>query len=425
MGIQLAAGVVLAAASAFGTHGDGRLADLIREALHNNTRIEQDFARYQAGLHRVQQAGALPDPEIAFTQHARAIETRVGSQQRMLSIAQRIPGVGKRRMEAELSAVQAAGLGARYEAQRADIVRQVKTTYFALAYLDRSIEVTIEDQRLLEHFELLARNRYAQGLGLQADVVRLQAQITQALSRREELARERIDLETALNAIRGAPPDTPIEAVQLPERPNVQTDPEALLGIARNRRPEFEAAFLEIEGREKGVHLAQRQFRPDFSFGLRWGNVRARGADASGIPVHQNGKDTYAVTVGLTLPLFRRKYNAGTREAVELLGSARAGLEDVSRTIGAEIRSTTYRIESIARQIDLYRDALLPQARQALVSAEAAYSTGSLEVTGLLDVARTVVDVRLGLSRLQADYLIALADLERASGSPVEEEDPA
>ena len=43
-------------------------------------------------------------------------------------------------------------------------------------------------------------------------------------------------------------------------------------------------------------------------------------------------------------------------------------------------------------------------------------------MTGLLDIQRTLLDAQLGLARLQADYLKAVADLERAIGAAVPEE---
>ena len=91
----------------------------------------------------------------------------------------------------------------------------------------------------------------------------------------------------------------------------------------------------------------------------------------------------------------------------------------------AEVRSTSFRIETIADQIDLYRRALVPQAKQALRAPEAAYSNGPVEVTGLLDIQRMLLDVQLGLARLQSDDLKAVADLERAIGAPVPEEVPS
>ena len=177
-----------------------------------------------------------------------------------------------------------------------------------------------------------------------------------------------------------------------------------------------------IEENEKLVHLARIRHRPDLTLGLAWGNIRARGAQTAGSPIPGDGKDSYAVSVGVTLPLFRRKYDAGIREAAERLHAARLAYRDSTSMMDAEIRSLSFRIENTESQIRLFESTLLPQAEQALESTLAAYATGAIEVTGLLDIQRTLLDVQLGLARLQADYLKAVADLERAIGAAVPEE---
>jgi outer membrane protein TolC len=87
----------------------------------------------------------------------------------------------------------------------------------------------------------------------------------------------------------------------------------------------------------------------------------------------------------------------------------------------ASIRAIGFRIETAERQILLFENTLLPQAEQALRSTEAAYSTGSLGILDLLDSERVLLDVRLGLAKLNSDYMIALAEMERAVGTPLQE----
>ena len=86
------------------------------------------------------------------------------------------------------------------------------------------------------------------------------------------------------------------------------------------------------------------------------------------------------------------------------------------------IRSIGLRLTMVEEQIALFEKALLPQAEQALRSAEEAYSTGAAGVLDLLDSEEVLLDVRLGLARLKTDYMKALADMERAIGSPFPEQ---
>ena len=425
MFIHLACGVILAAATLSGpyaTHGDERLKTLIKDALEANPRVLQAFADYQAARHRGPQEAGLPDPTVSFTQFARTVETRVGPQQRMLSVSQGIPALGKRAAKSQLASKSAEVQDEVYSAARAEIVLRVKHAYYDLGYLDRALAKTREDEALLGHFEEIARRRYAQGFGLQADSLRLQAQIMRAVHRRQQLLGQRVDLEASLNALRDVPADAELGEVFLPPLPDLNLERESLAGIGRRSRSEVRAALRRIEETEKLVHLARIRHRPDLTLGLAWGNVRARGAPLAGMRIPGDGKDSYAVSVGVSLPLFRRKYDAGIMEATERLSAARLAYRDSVSEMEAEIRSLSFRIENIARQIRLFESTLLPQAEQALESTLVAYASGTIEVTGLLDIQRTLLDVRLGLVRLQADYLKAVADLERVIGAAVPEE---
>ena len=127
----------------------------------------------------------------------------------------------------------------------------------------------------------------------------------------------------------------------------------------------------------------------------------------------------------MSLPLRRGKYDAGVRAAVESATAAREAYRASANVMESEIRSLSFRLQTILRQIQLFNGTLLPQAEQAFDATREAYSNGGLGVISLLDVQRMLLDVRLGLARLRTDYLNALADLERAIGATVPEKDPA
>lgn len=422
MFVHLVAGMALAATTASGTystHGDKRLEELIEEALQNNPRVLRAFSDYQASRHRVPQATSLPDPTVSFTQFARSIETRVGSQQRMVGISQTIPGLGKRTAGGQLAS-KVAGISDRlYDGVRSDVVLRVKQAYYDLGFLDRALAANRLYEELLDHFEEIARRRYAEGVGLQRDGLRLQAEITRALQQGHQLRSQRVRLEAILNALRDAPADTPIAEVSLADLPQLELEVQSLLEIGRHERPEIRAAFLSIEEAEKMLHLARIRHRPDFNVGLTWGNIRAYGVRMADLPVPGDGKDSYGVSVGLTLPVFRGKYDAGVREAAERLNAARFAYRESATAMESDVRSIAFRIETIGSQLRLHERTLVPQVEQAFESTLDAYSNGAAEVTGLLEIQRLLLDVQLGAARLRADYLKAAADLERVIGSAV------
>ncbi len=407
-----------AVAQSYSTLDDSQLAALIDEALQRNPQVREAFSDYQASLQRVPQATALPDPLLGVTQYARTPETRVGPQTTVLSLQQRLPWFGKLSDQGNIAAKHAAVQDEMYQARRAEIVRQVKLAYYDLGYVDRALAVADEEEQLLDSYETMAEARYSQGVGIQQAAVKLQAEITRVLSRKQELRRQRVDAEAVINTLRDRPAETPIPPVTLPKRPEAKIDHGALLEIGRDNRPEVKAAFLEIERNEKSIQLAERQHYPDFTIGASWGNVLGRRDPAGRMtPPPDNGKDVYSVTVGVNIPIFRAKYDAGVQEATERFSASKEAYRSSVNSVALSVRSVGFRLQTIAEQIDLFERALLPQADQALRSTETAYSTGTTGVLDLLDGERMLLDVRLGLARLESDYMKGLAEMERAIGS--------
>ncbi len=420
--VALALVASLGLAQSFNSNGDEQLRVYIEQALERNPAVRQAFSRYRAAQQKMPQVSALPDPVLTLTQYLRAPETRVGPQWTMVSLSQKFPWFGKLSDREKIAAKEAAILREQYEAQQDEVIRQVKLAYYTLAYIDAAITITQEDLELLGHYETLAQARYSQGVGLQQAVVKLQAEITRALNRLDELEIQRVNAEAALNRLLDRPARSPISRITLAEQPEVKIDYKGLLAVGRRNRPEVVAALLGIEKNEKRIQLARRSYWPDFTLGASFLNVTGR-TDRPGVvnPPPDNGKNVWAITVGANIPIWRRKYDAAVLEATEDKLAAKEGYRDIVNGVEAAVRSIGFRIETIAEQIKLFEDTLLPQAEQSLRSAEAAYSTGTLGVLDLLDSERVLLNVRLGLAQLESEFMKSLADMERAIGAPFPE----
>ncbi|MCY4647152.1 MAG: TolC family protein [Gammaproteobacteria bacterium] len=408
---------------AHANNGDPVLAALIAEALEGNPRVRGALSEVQAARARVPQAAALPNPMVAFTQHLRGPQTRVGPQTSGVSLSQAFPWFGTLSDRRDIAEAEAENRSEAYREQRAEVVRQVKLAYYDLAYLDEALRITGEEEQLLLHYEALARARYSQGFGQQQAVLKLQAEVTRVLSRRRELLQQRTDFEAGLNILANRPVDAPIPTIEIGERPAASVDDEQLRAAGLGARPEVRSARLRIESNERAMRLAGRRYRPDFSIGLAWGSVLDRRDDPGrSDPPPDNGRDTYSLTLGASIPVFRSSYDAGMREAAARLSAAEEGYRDAVNEVAFAVRSTAFRLTTIEGQLALFERALLPQAEQALRATEEAYSAGVTGVLELLDSESVLLDVRLGLARMRADYMKALADMERAIGSPFPEE---
>ncbi len=270
---------------------------------------------------------------------------------------------------------------------------------------------------MLRLHESLAQARYSQGAGEQRPVVRLQAGITRALARRNGIAQRRAEVAARLNSLRDLPQHAALPQARLAPRPAVRLDEARLQRLARRHRPEILRASFAVRSEQAALRLARRAHWPDLALGLAWGP----GAAHHGLA---RGGDVLSVSVGFDMPLRRARYRAGQREAEARLAAARQARRGALGEAGAAVRAASARIEMSGERIALFERALVPQSRQALRSAEAAYSAGTAGVLELLDSEEALLESQLGLARLESDYMQALADMERAVGIAFPERGP-
>jgi cobalt-zinc-cadmium efflux system outer membrane protein len=394
--------------------------DLLAEVLAQNPDLGAQTAAAEATGQVVHQAGALPDPTLGLTSYLQDPETRVGPQQAMLSLSQKIPWFGKLRLRKRAAAQDAEAAWARLEASRLQLLTQARGLYYELGFLDEYEQVVRTDRATLDHYEQLARTRYASGVGLQQAVVKLQAEITRADARLLDIAARRADLIARFNALRGGPRAAPLTVAPVPPVPEYRPDAELLRRRAIAGRPEVDEADAQIARSETLVGLARNENAPDLTIGFSYGFVGDRSDPAGRLnPPPDNGRDVLGVTAGITLPIWRGRISAQVAEArLRARGSEESRRAVVTR-IDQTLNDLMQRLPLIWERVRLLEDELSVQADQSLRSAEAGYAAGTANALDLLDAERVLLDVRIASARARTDYAVALAQLEGAVGAPL------
>ena len=92
----------------------------------------------------------------------------------------------------------------------------------------------------------------------------------------------------------------------------------------------------------------------------------------------------------------------------------------MERAVAARVEAAYYELKAQQTQVDLYRDSLLPVARQAERMAEESYRAGKANILTVLQAQQSVQAVERSylesLFTLQSNY----ADLEETVGGPIE-----
>jgi outer membrane protein TolC len=112
-----------------------------------------------------------------------------------------------------------------------------------------------------------------------------------------------------------------------------------------------------------------------------------------------------------------RKYAAQEREARSRVEMATHDLEAArAETLGL-VRDGLKKVETFRHHVDLFRDRLLPAARQTVEASQAGYESDKTGFLDLITTQRNLRDIESLYHRHLADYYIALAELEAVVGA--------
>ncbi len=402
---------------------DEGLRELVDEVLARSPEIARARQRAAAAAARAPQVKALPDPEATLTVFVQPPETRVGPQRLQAAVAQRFPWFGKLALRERAALYAAAESRAQVEAVRLRLLTAARRLAYELAFLTERAAIVAEEREHLLRHEEVARARYSAGMGLQQEVLKIQADVTRSETRQVEIEARRRSVLASLNALRDRPAELEVPAVGLP-RPRPDVPPiDDLRRQALRRRPELAAIRAEIGRREVLVDLAGKELYPDLRVGLGY-TVVGRREDAPGRlnPPPDDGDDVLALTVGANLPVWKRRIEAGLEEALKEQSAAEEGLRQTLAEIEGRIGDAAARAPLLFQQWRLFETVLLAQAEEALRSSEAAYTTGKLNALDLLDAEHVLFEVRTAAARTRADHAVATAELEGATGGGLSED---
>ncbi len=393
---------------------DGKSVSLetfIRLALENNPQIRAAERRWYSAQTRGTQVSTLPDPVFSYAHFIENVETRVGPQEGILSLSQKIPFPGKLGLKKKMADQDAVAAMQSYEATKRDVVFQVKAAYYDLYWVDRSLKILNDYLDLLRDFTRVAEQKYVTGEGIQANVLKSQVEVSSVVERKLQFEKTRDGIVARLNALLDRPENQAIPPVAEIDTSRREIDESTLIATALQQREELNSVRAMVGKSEFMQGLARREYFPDFQVKANFINV------SQGVSTAPDaGKNAWSVMVGLNLPIWFGKRKAAVREAEELIAANRLTLENLENQVRSEIRDLVSQLEVTEQTLELYERGLLRQAESSLESALSSYRTGRLDFLDLLDAERMLLTFNLGYVKEQASYQKIVAALERAVG---------
>ncbi len=388
-----------------------RLEDLLKQALERNPKIKSADLEARAFSFRIPQEKSLPDPTINFSLKNMGFPEFTVGQEVMsgvgFSFSQAVPFPGKLRLKGEIAEKASARKAEFRNAVVLGVLKDVKTAYFELFAMKKSIGILREQKAELEKAAELTETKYAVGNGVQSDVLKAKVEISRMDEMLTPMAEMIKSLEARLNLLLDYPPDRPLGE---PQDLAVRELPASLDDIrtaAEAHSPMIKEASLMVEEGGKMVDLARKELSPNFMVGGGW-EYKGR------LP------SMYEVMIGFEIPLYRKtKQSKMLEESLALLGSSKSGLDSARNDLTSMVTEDFLKARAAESLVKLYREKIIPQAALTVESSLAGYRVNKIDYLSLLADINTHFSYQVAYYKELVELWSAIARLEEATGKEI------
>jgi outer membrane protein TolC len=283
-----------------------------------------------------------------------------------------------------------------------DVELEAATAFLMLEERRAMARLLPEQLALAQQAAAAASARYVAATGAQADVLRAEIEVARLGAALQSIEPALAAAEAMLNASLGRDPAADVPPL---EAPDVTGEPPSTAEVTRaaRGRAELDAGRAEVARAHAEVSAMDAMYAP-------MGMVRAG-------PAYTMAEGWGAMLMlGVSIPIWRDKLNAGVAEAEAMVEMARADLVAMTRMIEGEASAARQEVLAARARYLALRAEVLPRARQLVEPALASYAAGTLPLVSVIESLRALRDVQGELVEAQLELGLAWARLQRAQG---------
>lgn len=372
-------------------------------AAENNPHLKALFNEYLAALEEVKQEGALPDPQLSFAYFIQPVETRVGPQRATASFSQMFPWFGTLDAQERVAAERARIKLHLFHVGKMELYRDIRITYNDLFYLQKAIEVTEENLRLLESFKGIAEVYFESGKSGFSSVLQVQMEEEELQSRLEYLRDSRVPLVTEFEQLLNTDLQEPLSFPDSLREEQLVLEKNEIFDTILARSPHIVHLMHEAKVHEYETDVAKKMGLPSVSLGMSYTNIAPRTDLEPGMDLPDNGQDAFLFPqVGLRLPIYRKKYKAMQKEAVLQQEAVEFRKENLENELLTELEQLYRDYLDAQRKVVLYQR-LSTIAGQSLELLQTELTTGQNNFFEIIRMERQQLNYRLELERARTE----------------------
>ena len=378
--------------------------------LANNPAIQQALRKWAAAKARVTQEGAWDDLRVSGSSRAaRFVDVAPNAfTDQMVSVEQIIPLTGKNLLRARVAAADAVAAFEQARREQLDVLAKTRGSYFRLVNAYAQLELNRKNLGSLRQIAEVSRSRYEVGKANAAEPLAGEVEASKLLEAEQDILRNIFAEQSQLNVLMNRDAFAPLGQPEETKIKSTVPTMERARALALANRPEIKIAQAKIDMEKSRVDLSRRNWIPDPAI-----KVEAQRYNDS-----RQAASELDAGVSFTVPWVNPgKYSAAVREAKENLAAAEHGLDQTNAESLGLLRNALENVHTAKHHVELFRDKLVPQARQAFEANQFAYETGKASFLEWITAQRNLRDLEAMGQQHVADYYAALADLEAVVGT--------
>lgn len=321
------------------------LSEYVALAKRNNSGIEIARAAYELEKERINEVADYANTNFSFGAFALTPETRVGSQLFKVGVSQKLPWFGA--FTAKRNIVTALAKVKKYDIDLVDrdLVLQVRKAYYELYQQERITSVFKENKQILKIYEKIALAALSNNRATMSDVLRIRVQKNNLQSKILQNTNNLEVMQRNFNRLL----QREIEA-KVPVSDTLMLSDIVLDGMKITAHPSITKIQKMQDYYDAKEEIIAIDEKPKLSVGLDYIWVAKR----NNVTIPQNGKDVLMPKVGLSIPLFAKKYSSQYKQ------------------ITIQKEATEYAVEDKKLQLEYSLEAAILTVKNAILSIKTA-----------------------------------------------------
>jgi len=405
------------------------LQEIVNTAIKNNPAVVETEKKWEEKSSRIPAVTAQPNLKVGFMKDD-IPTTSLNPGKGMMtefSISQEIMNPAKLKAMGKMAENEATMTKTTWADKQIEIYAQTKQAYYDYLYSKQALVIGKESQELMGQLAKLAQVNYSTGMVPLQDTLKAQTEFSQMTIDLINMASMEAVAKAKMNNLMGRSTNEAFEVIEEFTAPPPNFDLVDLIKNATENKPSVAGMKYQVDMAKNGIDLAKKQQLPDFGVNLGYKKNKEPMIESQADPMDPmkttfmlgERKPTWKIEVMAMFPIWQGKNRAELNAAQASFAASQAALQNMKNMTELDVQMTLTEAQATWRQIDLYKNTIIPQAEQTYQAALVGYTNGKVDLMTVLEGVNTLRNAKLGLYKAKTDYEKAAANLEKAVGKPL------